>query len=109
MHADQIGALADRDLAAVGHGGRLGGPPRPAGPDRPRRRCRHGDGLAHATRLPSHQTLRTAGPWPATCTRIRSARLPIAISPRSDRPTASAGAFVTVRIAAARLMAGTCS
>ena len=43
-----------------------------------------------------------------TWTRMRSARLPTAISPRSDRPTASAGAFVTVRMADARSIAATC-
>src|SRR5206468_8232303 len=63
--------------------------------------------FAHATRLPSRQTLRTTGTSRATCTRIRSARLPTAISPRSLRPTASAGVLVTVRTAEARLIAGT--
>src|ERR1700738_4370047 len=67
----------------------------------------YGRSFGHATRRPSRQTLRTTGTSRATCTRIRSARLPAAISPRSARPTASAGVLVTVRIADARSMAGT--
>src|SRR6185369_15245866 len=64
--------------------------------------------LRHATRRPSRHTLRTTGMPRATCTRIKSARLPAAISPRSARPTASAGVLVTVRTAAARSIAGMC-
>ena len=44
---------------------------------------RYGRHIAHATRWPSRQTLRTTGTSCAICTRIRSARLPAAISPRS--------------------------
>src|SRR5262249_22216711 len=62
-----------------------------------RRRC-------HATRRPSRHTLRTTGIVPTLRTRMRSARRPGAISPRSARPTASAGVLVTVRTAVARSM-----
>ena len=58
---------------------------------------RHRWRIHHATRCPSRQTLRTTGMPPETCTRIRSARLPTMISPRSSRPTASAGVLVTVQ------------
>src|SRR5262247_227833 len=61
---------------------------------------------AHATRLPRSQVVRTIGTAPATWTRIRSARLPTAIAPRSVSPTASAGVLLTVRTAAARSMPG---
>ncbi len=67
----------------------------------------YGRSFRHATRRPSRQTLRTTGMSRATCTRIRSARLPMAISPRSLSPTASAGVLVTVRTADARSIAGT--
>src|SRR5665213_3454659 len=76
----------------------------PARPDR----LRYRQGFAHATRCPSRQTSRTTGISRAMWTRITSARLPTAISPRSCRPTASAGDLVTVRTAAARSIAGTC-
>src|SRR5258708_37491129 len=79
----------------------------PAGPDRGLQVIRYGWSLAHATRYPSRQTLRTTGVSRATCTRIRSARLPTAISPRSARPTASAGVLGTVLTAAARSIAAT--
>src|SRR5947207_2981476 len=74
----------------------------PAGLD-----LRYGQRFGHATRCPSRQTLRTTGMSRAICTRIRSARFPTAISPRSARPTASAGVLVTVRTAEARSIAGT--
>src|SRR5260370_30110661 len=79
----------------------------PAGPDRGLQVIRYGWCFGHATRRPSRQTLRTTGVSRATCTRMRSARLPTAISPRSARPTASAGVLVTVPTAAARSMART--
>src|ERR1700738_4982733 len=79
----------------------------PAGADRGLLMTRYGRCFGHATRRPSRQTLRTTGVSRATCTLIRSARLPTAISPRSGRPTASAGVLVTVRTAAARSIAGT--
>src|SRR5258708_33395166 len=78
----------------------------PARADRGLQVIRYGWSFAHATRYPSRQTLRTTGVSRATCTRIRSARLPTAISPRSARPTASAGGFVPGRAAAARSMGG---
>src|SRR5258708_11237560 len=68
----------------------------PARADRGLQVIRYGWSFAHATRCPSRQTLRTTGVSRATCTRIRSARLPTAISPRSARPTAPAGVFVSV-------------
>src|SRR3954467_14190513 len=73
----------------------------PSGSDPLRQR---GINAAHATRFPARQTLRTAEPFEATWTRMRSARLPTVISPRSVSPTASAGDLVTVRTAAARSM-----
>src|SRR3984893_17429733 len=79
----------------------------PARPDRGLLAIRYDGCFGHATRRPSRQTLRTTGVSRATCTLIRSARLPTAISPRSGRPTASAGVLVTVRTAAARSIAGT--
>src|SRR5262245_1461730 len=104
----RAGAVDQRVLAGAArpdHQHQAAGPdqagPRVAGP-----RVEH---PTHATRLPHRHTLRTTGTWCATRTRIRSARLPVAISPRSLRPTASAGVLVTVRTAAARSMAGTAS
>src|SRR3954466_14404240 len=79
-----------------------------AGSDRVSAAGGEGQSFGHATRSPSRQTLRTTGMSRATCTRIRSARLPVAISPRSESQTASAGALVTVRTADARSIAGTC-
>src|SRR4051812_5407581 len=79
----------------------------PAGADPACLRFGYHRGVGHATRCPSRQTLRTTGTSCATWTRITSARLPTAISPRSTSPTASAGRLVTVRIALARSMDGT--
>src|SRR5262249_27161322 len=50
--------------------------------------CASIDEPAHATRLPRRHTARTIGTSRTTRTRIRSARLPSAISPRSSKPTA---------------------
>src|SRR3954447_1043034 len=92
----------------------LAGAARPDHQNQPARPDGHGliggDGryIGHATRCPSRQTLRTTGTSRATWTRIKSARFPTAISPRSMSPTASAGALVTVRTADARSIAGTC-
>src|ERR1700691_3235669 len=80
---------------------------KPAGRDHRWRMICIGGSVHHATRWPSRQTLRTTGMPRATCTRIRSARLPATISPRSVRPTASAGVLVTVRTAEAKSIAGT--
>src|SRR3954464_14046118 len=80
----------------------------PAGPDRRPPSTGNLRHVPHPTRRPSRQTLRTTGTSRATCTRIRSARLPTAISPRSARPTASAGVLLTVRTADAKSIAGTC-
>src|ERR1700719_11500 len=77
----------------------------PAGSDRGCTMIRDGRCFRHATRRPSRQTLRTTGISRATWTRIRSARLPLAISPRSESPTASAGVLVTVRMAGGRTVA----
>src|ERR1700730_338222 len=55
----------------------------------------------HATLLPRCQTLRTTGTRSIIRTRIKSARLPAAISPRSSSPIACAGGFGTVRMAVA--------
>ena len=81
-----------------------------AGADR-RSRTRVDDPGACSQFMPraAPRTTRCAPPEPlaATRTRIRSARLPAAISPRSVRPTASAGVLVTVRTAAGRSMLGT--
>ena len=48
------------------------------------------------TRLPSRHTVRTTARPSTSRTRTRSARLPGAISPRSMRPTASAGLRLTL-------------
>src|SRR5690606_5481967 len=52
-------------------------------------------GAHQATRRPSRQPVRTTGMSPSSRTRTRSARRPGSITPRSVRPTASAGFFDT--------------
>src|SRR5262249_11786647 len=50
---------------------------------------------AHATRSPARHTERTTGTSPWMATRIMSARRPGMSSPRSSRPTRSAGTALT--------------
>src|SRR5215813_7749672 len=83
---------------------RAGNDDDPARPDRRRAGC---VGAHHTTRRAMRHTERTTGTFSVRRMRTRSARLPTAISPRSLRPTASAGVLVTVRRAAGRSIAGT--
>src|SRR5262252_7653959 len=89
-----LGALEalQRHLAADVRepGGELGS--RLATPDPARRG-------AHATRSPARHTERTTGTSPWRATRIMSARRPGRSSPRSSRPTRSAGTALTVAMA----------
>src|SRR5262245_26214942 len=102
--------IAAQEVARKSQQGVLAGAARarnnnqPARPDRLRPGCIEPH---HATRLPMRQTERITGTVSVTRIRTRSARLPTAISPRSLRPTASAGVLVTVRRAAGSLIVGT--
>src|SRR5262245_55938754 len=103
-------------LARVSEQGILAGSARahhqdePAGSDAlvRERRPLPGGRWAHATLRAPRQTQRTAAISSTTRTQMRSARLPGATSPRSQRPMASAGVLVTVRTAAARSIGATC-
>src|SRR5690606_14722903 len=66
-------------------------------------------GNDHATRRPSRQTVRTTGMPSSSRTRTRSARRPGSITPRSLRPTASAGFLETFATASGSVMPSTAS